>query len=84
MMIVYTIDMYNKETEDLISEIEIPSEKADEIIDILKLNAADRKEFMQGIGVYNLNKNQALQLELIVGKSFYSDDVILQISGGEV
>lgn len=84
MMIVYTIDMYSKKTEDLISEIEIPSEKADEIIDILGLNAEDHDEFIQGIGVYHLNKNQAFQLEFIVGKSFYSDDVILQVSGGEV
>lgn len=76
--------MYSKETEDLISEIEIPSEKADEIIDILGLNAEDHDEFIQGIGVYHLNKNQAFQLEFIVGKSFYSDDVILQVSGGEV
>ncbi|MCH9300407.1 hypothetical protein QM637_02870 [Pantoea allii] len=83
-MIVYTIDIYSKETEDLILEINISPEKADEIIDILELNAEDREEFMQGIGVYNLKKNQALRLELLVGENFYSDDVILQISGGEV
>ncbi len=83
-MIVYTIDIYSKETEGLILEINIPPEKADEIIDILELNAEDREEFMQGIGVYNLKKNQALRLELLVGENFYSDDVILQISGGEV
>lgn len=83
-MIVYTIDIYSKETEDLILEINIPPEKADEIIDILELNAEDREEFMQGIGVYNLKKNQAFRLELLVGENFYSDDVILQISGGEV
>jgi len=83
-MIVYTIDIYSKKTEGLILEINIPPEKADEIIDILELNAEDREEFMQGIGVYNLKKNQALRLELLVGENFYSDDVILQISGGEV
>lgn len=40
-MIIYTIDMYNKETESLILEIEISSERINEIIDILKLNGKD-------------------------------------------
>ncbi|MBE3489239.1 hypothetical protein IM284_04395 [Enterobacter cloacae complex sp. P12RS] len=52
--------------------------------DILGLNARDREEFMCGIGVYNLTKNQVHEFELLVGKTFYSDDVTLQISGGEI
>lgn len=84
MKIVYTIDVYSKETEALLSEIEVPPEKATEMVDILGLNANDREEFVCGIGVYNLTKSQALQFEFLVGKTFYSDDVTLQISAGEI
>ncbi|WP_457921992.1 DUF7683 domain-containing protein [Enterobacter bugandensis] len=78
------MDIYSKEAEILLFEIEIPSEKAHVMADILGLNARDREEFMCGIGVYNLTKNQAHEFELLVGKTFYSDDVTLQISGGEI
>ncbi|MBM7013670.1 hypothetical protein JTL32_04750 [Enterobacter cloacae] len=84
MKILYTIDIYSKETEDLLSEIEVPPEKAHEMADILGLNAKDREEFACGVGVYNLTKNQALQFELLLGKRFFSDDVTLQVSGGGI
>ncbi|HDV8500248.1 TPA: hypothetical protein QIT10_001954 [Enterobacter bugandensis] len=84
MNIVYTIDVYSKEMQVLLSEIEVPPEKATEMANILGLNANDREEFARGIGVYQLTKKQAHQIELLVGKTFYSDDVTLQISGGEI
>jgi len=84
MNVIYTIDVYSKETEDLLSEIELPPEKSNEMADILGLKLTDREEFMCGIGVYNLTKKQALQLEMLVGRKFFSDDVTLQISGGEI
>lgn len=84
MMIVYSIDVYSKETEDLLSEIEVSAEHMDGMAEILGLNIEDRKEFSQGIGVYNLSKNQALRLESLIGETFYSDDVNLQISGGGI
>ena len=84
MNIIYTIDVYSKETEDLLSEIELPPEKANEMADILGLKLTDREEFMCGIGVYNLTKKQEIQLEFLVGRKFFSDDVTLQISGGEI
>ncbi|EPB4364287.1 hypothetical protein ACRN83_001137 [Enterobacter hormaechei] len=81
---IYTIDIYSKQTEDLLFEIEVSSEKADEMVDILGLKAKEREEFMRVIGVYNLSKNQAPRFELLVGKYFVSDDATLQISGGGI
>ncbi|MEP9246313.1 hypothetical protein ABKT97_13725 [Enterobacter hormaechei] len=81
---IYTIDIYSKQTEDLLFEIEVSSEKADEMVDILGFKAKEREEFMRVIGVYNLSKNQAPRFELLVGKYFVSDDATLQISGGGI
>lgn len=81
---IYTIDIYSKQTEDLLFEIEVSSEKADEMVDILGLKAKEREEFMRVIGAYNLSKNQAPRFKLLVGKNFVSDDATLQISGGGI
>lgn len=48
------------------------------------LNAEDKADFMHGIGVYNINKEQAILLEVLLGRTFYSSDLTLQLSAGEI
>ncbi|HGA2726965.1 TPA: hypothetical protein ACIR07_003041 [Enterobacter hormaechei] len=83
-MIVYTIDAYSKTDEDLLFEIEIPHQNLNDLCMIMGMNAEDRSDFSHGIGVYNINENQAHLLESLLGKKFYSDDLTFQLSGGEI
>lgn len=83
-MIVYTIDAYSKTDENLLFEIEIPHQKVNDLCMIMGMNAEDRSDFSHGIGVYNINEHQAHLLEKFLGKTFYSDDLTFQLSGGEI
>ncbi|MBT0731678.1 DUF7683 domain-containing protein [Rosenbergiella nectarea] len=84
MTIVYTIDVYSKVDETLLLEIEIPENKLSGIAEIMGWSEEDKKEFLLGIGVYNINENQAIKLESLLCKKFYSSNNALQISGGSV
>ncbi|WP_241604023.1 DUF7683 domain-containing protein [Rosenbergiella nectarea] len=84
MTIVYTIDVYSKVDETLLLEIEIPENKLSDIAEIMGWSEEDKKEFLLGIGVYNINENQAIKLESLLCKKFYSSNNALQISGGSV
>lgn len=83
-MVTYSIDAYRKINEDLLFELEIPKEKIKELARIMEWNEEDENEFSLGIGVYNINKKQAKSLERLIGKEFYSDELTLQLSAGEV
>ncbi len=83
-MIVYTIDAYSKVDENLLFEINIPEKNANTLAEIMGLNAEDKADFMHGIGVYNINKEQAILLEVLLGRTFYSSDLTLQLSAGEI
>ncbi|BBV74494.1 hypothetical protein [Klebsiella electrica] len=83
-MIVYTIDAYSKVDENLLFEIDIPEKNANTLAEIMGLNAEDKADFMHGIGVYNINKEQAILLEVLLGRTFYSSDLTLQLSAGEI
>lgn len=83
-MIIYTIDVYSKKNEDLLFEVEVPTNKLTEIAEIMGWNEEDKLEFSLGIGVYNINENQAIRLEKLLGKEFYSTNITLQLSGGSI
>ncbi|ATA23806.1 hypothetical protein BIY26_03875 [Brenneria goodwinii] len=83
-MIIYTIDAYSKTDEDLLFEVDIPADKLAEVAQIMGWSEEDKTEFSLGIGVYNINKNQALCLEKLLDKKFYSSDLTLQLSGGSI
>ena len=83
-MIVYTIDAYSKTDENLLFEIEVPHHYLNDLCMIMGMNAEDRSDFSYGIGVYNINEHQAHLLESLFGKTFYSDDLTFQLSGGEI
>jgi hypothetical protein len=83
-MIIYTIDVYSKADEELLFEIEIPTNKLGEVTKIMSWNEEDKADFLLGIGVYNINVNQATYLENLLGKKFYSSDFTLQISAGSI
>lgn len=83
-MIVYTIDAYSKVDENLLFEIDIPEKNANTLAEIMGLDAEDKADFMYGIGVYNINKEQAILLEVLLGRTFYSSDLTLQLSAGEI
>jgi len=84
MTIAYTIDVYSKVDETLLLEIEIPENKLSNVAEIMGWSEEDKKEFSLGIGVYNINEKQAIKLECLLCKRFYSSDKSLQISGGSV
>lgn len=82
-MITYSIDAYSKTTENLIFEVPISKDKFTDIVQIMGLSEEDKIEFSHGIGVFNIDKQQAKMLEALLGLTFYSDDLALQLSGGE-
>lgn len=82
-MIIYTIDAYSKADEELLFEIEVPENNFDKLSEIMELDDEDKADFSHGIGVYDINKKQALLLEKLVGREFYSGELTLQLSGGE-
>ncbi len=85
-MIVYSIDVYSKTDELLLYEIIISQRNVAALYDIMGISDEDEDEadFSYGIGVYNINEKQAHLLEKLIGKIFYSDDLIFQLSGGEL
>ncbi|MFI8415841.1 DUF7683 domain-containing protein [Serratia sp. NPDC078593] len=84
MTIIYTIDVYRKVDEELLFEIEIPENQLSGVAEIMGWSEEDKIEFSLGIGVYNLNEDQAVKLEDLLCKKFYSSDNTFQISGGSI
>ena len=83
-MIVYSIDVYSKTDELLLYEIIISQRNVAALYDIMGISDEDEADFSYGIGGYNINKKQAHLLEKLIGKIFDSDDLIFQLSGGEL
>lgn len=83
-MIVYSIDVYSKTNDLLLYEIIISQRNVAALYDIMGISEEDEADFSYGIGVYNINEKQAHLLEMLIGKTFYSDDLIFQLSGGEL
>ncbi|MGX5087542.1 DUF7683 domain-containing protein [Enterobacter sp. UPMP2052] len=83
-MIVYSIDIYSKTDELLLYEIIISQRNVAALYDIMGISDEDEADFSYGIGVYNINEKQAHLLEKLIGRSFYSEDLIFQLSGGKI
>lgn len=83
-MIVYSIDVYSKIDELLLYEIIISQRNVAALYDIMGISDKDEADFSYGIGVYNINEKQAHLLEKLIGRSFYSEDLIFQLSGGKI
>lgn len=83
-MIVYSIDVYSKTDELLLYEIIISQRNVAALYDIMDISDEDEADFSYGIGVYNINEKQAHLLEKLIGRSFYSEDLIFQLSGGKI
>ncbi|EOC3628596.1 TPA: hypothetical protein N5K79_004577 [Enterobacter hormaechei subsp. steigerwaltii] len=83
-MIVYSIDVYSKTDELLLYEIIISQRNVAALYDIMGISDEDEADFTYGIDVYNINEKQAHLLEKLIGKTFYSDDLIFQLSGGDL
>lgn len=83
-MIVYSIEIYEKNSEDFVSEVDIPNNKLDAVAEIMKWNTNDKNSFVNGIGGFNVTEEQSRALESLLGVKFYADDLIIQISGGEI
>lgn len=83
-MIVYSIEIFDELSEQLVREIEIPETNVDSVAEIMKWNATDKMSFIRGIGGFNVTKTQALELESLLGIKFYAEQKIIQISGGEI
>lgn len=83
-MIVYSIDVYSKTDELFVYEIIISQQNVAALYDIMGISDEDKVDFSYGIGVYNINKTQVYLLEKLIGRSFYSEDLTFQISGGEI
>lgn len=83
-MIVYSIDVYSKSDELFLYEIIISQRNVAALYDIMGISDEDKTDLSYGIGVYNINKTQAHLLEELIGRSFYSEDLIFQLSGGKI
>ncbi|KHN51883.1 DUF7683 domain-containing protein [Pectobacterium fontis] len=83
-MIVYSVEIYDKITEDIVREINIPKSQIDEIAKIMKWQDSEKKSFIKGVGGFDLTTEQAMLLEKLLGEDFFSEDVIIQISGGNI
>jgi hypothetical protein len=83
-MIVYSIDVYSKTDEFLLYEIIISQRNVAAPYGIMGISDEDEADFSYGIDVYNINEKQAHLLEKLIGRSFYSEDLIFQLSGGKI
>ncbi|WP_457591984.1 DUF7683 domain-containing protein [Kluyvera ascorbata] len=82
-MIIYSVEVFEKQNEMLVLEIDIPLDKLKSVANIMEWNAEDEDAFVKGVAGFNVSKVQALELENLLGEKFYSEDVIVQIAGGE-
>ena len=83
-MIIYSIEMFDKVSEELIREITIPEFQLEAVAKLMGWNAVDKESFFNGVGGFNVTKEQAEKLEVLLGVAFYSEQFIIQIAGGEV
>ncbi|PWC20505.1 hypothetical protein DDT52_09745 [Brenneria roseae subsp. roseae] len=83
-MIVYSVEIYDKVTENFVREVNISKSKIDAVAEIMKWEGSDKDSFISGIGGFNVTKEQAILLEALLGVKFFAEDVIIQISGGEI
>lgn len=82
-MIIYSVEVFDKQSEELVLEIQIPENKLKGVVAVMGWGPDDEDAFVKGIAGFNVSQKQALDLENLLGKKFYSDDVIVQIAGGE-
>ena len=82
-MIIYTIDLFDKQTEDLILEVNIPKKKLDPISKIMGWDEEDKMDFINGVAVFNVNKVQAASLGILFETIFDTDNYIIQMSASE-
>ncbi len=84
MTIVYTIDAFEREDELLVFEIDVPEEKLPEIAKVMSWTEGDYKDFIAGVGGWNLTSQQVNSIEKILNQKFFQENLDFQISGGEV
>lgn len=82
-MIIYSVEVFDKQSEELILEVEIPQSKLKGVAAVMGWGPDDEDAFVKGIAGFNVSQKQALELESLLGEKFYSEDVIVQIAGGE-
>ncbi|MCI2293848.1 hypothetical protein MOQ06_21035 [Enterobacter sp. I4] len=82
-MIIYSVEVFDKQSEELILEVEIPQSKLKGVAAIMGWGPDDEDAFVKGIAGFNVSQKQALELENLLGEKFYSEDAIVQIAGGE-
>ncbi|ELF1045575.1 hypothetical protein RM768_000491 [Enterobacter asburiae] len=83
MMIIYSVEVFDKQSEELVLEVEIPQSKLKGVAAVMGWGPDDEDAFVKGIAGFNVSQKQALDLENLLGEKFYSEDVIVQIAGGE-
>ncbi|WP_420095146.1 DUF7683 domain-containing protein [Enterobacter cloacae] len=82
-MIIYAVEIFDKQSEELVLEVEIPQSKLKGVAAVMGWGPDDEDAFVKGIAGFNVSQQQALGLEDLLGEKFYSDNVIVQIAGGE-
>lgn len=82
-MIIYAVEIFDKQSEELVLEVEIPQSKLKGVAAVMEWGPDDEDAFVKGIAGFNVSQQQALELEDLLGEKFYSDNVIVQIAGGE-
>lgn len=82
-MIIYAVEIFDKQSEELVLEVEIPQSKLKGVAAVMGWGPDEEDAFVKGIAGFNVSQQQALELEDLLGEKFYSDNVIVQIAGGE-
>ncbi|MBS0969350.1 hypothetical protein CYR40_20475 [Chimaeribacter arupi] len=83
-MISYSIEIFDKCSEELIKEIKIPNYQLDLVIEIMGFDTIEKESFIKGVGGFNVTKEQAVKLESLLMVEFHSEKYIIQIAGGEI
>ncbi|PMY45368.1 MULTISPECIES: DUF7683 domain-containing protein [Pseudomonas] len=71
----YTVEAFDKETESLAFEIDLPHRCDAHLAEIMKWSSPQR-----GDEGYNLNCGQLAAIENLVGRAFYDPDYIFQLT----
>jgi len=66
-MIVYSIEIFDEFSEQLVREIEIPEANVDSVAEIMKWNATDKMSFIRGIGGFNVYKGTSIRIGIHAG-----------------
>ncbi|MCY9829488.1 MULTISPECIES: DUF7683 domain-containing protein [Vibrio] len=77
------IEKFDKKSELLVSEFVIDKEHLDAMSQILGLNAEDIHFLISGAGGFDISRDQASDIETLIGHKFYDPECDYQLGTAE-